>query len=343
MGKKIFAVLLLLSFTCAGLQAQNNKNKSKERTLRDKGILEYVPIRKGSDSVNRAQTIQELARKEEGVASLATILATFKPFILPPIDELFERAKNNPLVVYRQHEAERAWRDVVTAKRTWMKWFSGNAAYSYGKYNSNLYFQQTNIPTANSYSNQNTSYYLAGASVQVNLFELVNINNLVKQEKEHYKSIEYQVQADWADVMEKISKSYYNIQYSLPLISHGVQWAKLAELSYEDAKLDFIAGRKNTVDLYDTEANYYRAIQELGSMIKNVNIDVKALELLTNSKILPDEDVLPDVETYNGSTDVTSKGKDVVVPSNSEVVKQSGKKSRKEIREEKRRIQKSQK
>ncbi|MCI1720504.1 MAG: TolC family protein [Bacteroidales bacterium] len=296
MGKKIFAVLLLLSFACAGLQAQNNQKKEKDRTTdrvkKDIEIMHYNPIRtnsSGSDSASISQVMQELAIKDQGVSSVATIIANYKPFILPPLDELFERAKNNPSVVLRQHEMDFAWRDVMAARREWMKWVRGSAAYSYGKYNTNLFYQQTNIPTADTYSSQNASYYLLGASVQINLFDIYNYNNNIQQKRDQYQKIEYSFQAAWSDAMEKISTSYYTLVYLLPIVSHGIQWAKLAELSYEDTKLDFIAGRAKTYSLYEVESQYYRAVQELTVNLKEISINVKYLELATNSKIVPDE------------------------------------------------------
>src|SRR5574344_1517560 len=128
MGKKIFAVLLLLSFACAGLQAQNNKKKEKDRTTnrvkQDIEMMQYNPISKSAarDSVSTAQVMQELAMKDQGVSSVATIIANYRPFILPPLDELFERAKRNPYVVSRQHEMDFAWRDVVSARLKWREW-----------------------------------------------------------------------------------------------------------------------------------------------------------------------------------------------------------------------------
>lgn len=297
MGKKIFAVLLLLSFTCAGLQAQNNQNrKSTARVEKDVNILQYNPVRLVSDSASRARTMQELALKDQGVVSIATIISSYKPFILPPLDELFERAKNNPEVVYRKHEMDFAWRDVMTARRDWMNWIHGNAAYSYGKYNTNLFYQQTNIPTSDTYSSQNASYYLLGGSFQVNLFDVFNLNNKVQQRKDRYQATEYQYQSAWEGVMEKISKSYYTLQYLLPTVAHGIQWAKLAELAYEDAKLDFIAGRVGTNALFECESQYFRSVEELTVTLREISVESKFLELITNSKIIPDG-----VDLSNGS------------------------------------------
>jgi hypothetical protein len=299
MGKKIFAVLLLLSFACAGLQAQNNQKKEKDRTSdrvkHDIGLLQYNPIRDsgGTDSVSISQVMQELAIKDQGVTSVSTIIANYRPFILPPLDELFERAKKNPYVVSRQHEMDFAWRDVVSAKRKWMEWFRGSAAYSYGKYNTNLFYQQTNIPTSDNYSSQNSSYYLVGGSVQISLFDLFNYNNNIQQKKDEYNKIEYQYQAAWSDIMEKISTAYYTLSYLIPIVSHAVQWAKLSELAYEDEKLNFIAGRSKTYSLYEVESQYYRAVQELTVNLKEIGIYAKYLELATNSKIIPDEVTAP--------------------------------------------------
>jgi outer membrane protein TolC len=323
MGKKIFAVLLLLSFTCAGLQAQNNKNSQNSeqkritpRVKRDIEAMQYVPIRKNRvDSMSVAQVLQELTIKDQGVASLASIIASYRPFILPSLDELFERAKNNPSVVSRQHEMDFAWRDVVNARQEWMKWVRGTAAYSYGRYNTNLFYQQTNIPTSDTYSQQNASYYLVGGSLTINLFDVFNYNNNVQQKKDAYQQVAYAYQASWQDVMVKISTSYYTIVYLLPIISHSIQWVKLAELSYEDGKLNFIAGRVQANSLFESETQYYRAVQELAANLRELDIHVKFLELATNSKIVPDDTTA--VASENSIKDTTP----MEYPSNASVEK----------------------
>lgn len=301
MGKKIFAVLLLLTFACAGLQAQNNKDSKKDtrgRYNKDAELLNLASLRAATDSVSRSQVVLDLTKRDEGVVSVATILSTYTPFILPSLDELFQRVKDNPSVLYRQHEVDYAWRDVESARMDWLKWFHGDAAYSYGRYNSNLYYQQTNIPTANSYSNQNSSYYLFGGGVTINLFDVFNLNNKIKQQKDRYYATQYQYESEYEQLLEKVNKSYYIILGSVPMLTHSIQWAKLAELAYEDAKLDFINGRAGTNTLFECETQYYRSTQELTAMIRDINTEVKFLELVTNSKIIPD----------NGDNTVTAGG-----------------------------------
>src|SRR5574344_167545 len=156
MGKKIFAVLLLLLTVFTSTWGQNEKkDKISGRVKKDMEFLQYNAVRNVTDSMKRAQTLQELISRDTGTVSVATVISMFKPFILPPLDELFERAKNNPSVKQRQHEVDEAWRDVVSQRRTWMDWFHGSAAYTYGKYSSNLFYQQSNIPTSETYSNTN--------------------------------------------------------------------------------------------------------------------------------------------------------------------------------------------
>jgi outer membrane protein TolC len=325
MGKKIFAVLLLLSFACAGLQAQNKNNKDSKKDTRgryneDAALLNLASVRTSTDSISRSQVVLDLTKKDDGVVSVATILSTYTPFILPSLDELFQRVKNNPSVLYRQHEVDYAWRDVESARMDWLKWFHGDAAYSYGRYNSNLYYQQTNIPTANSYSNQNSSYYLFGGGITINLYDVVNLNNKIKQQKDRYYATQYQYESEYEQLLEKVNKSYYIILGSVPMLTHSIQWAKLAELAYADAKLDFINGRAGTNTLFECETQYYRSTQELTAMIRDINTEVKFLELVTNSKIIPDNG---DNTVNTGGQSLSTDTSSVQVPSNSSSDKKS--------------------
>lgn len=323
MGRKIFAVLLLLSFVCAGLQAQNNKDSKKDtrgRYNKEAGLLNLASLRTVTDSISRSQVVLDLTKKDDGVVSVATILSTYTPFILPSLDELFQRVKNNPSVLYRQHEVDYAWRDVESARMEWLKWFHGDAAYSYGKYNSNMYYQQTNIPTANTYSNQNSSYYLLGGGVTINLYDAFNLNNKIKQQKDRYYATQYQYESEYEQLLEKVSKSYYIILGSVPMLTHSIQWAKLAEMAYADAKLDFINGRAGTNTLFESETQYYRSTQELTAMIRDINTEVKFLELVTNSKIIPDNG---DSTVSSGGQSLSTDTNSVQVPSNSSSDKKS--------------------
>jgi hypothetical protein len=206
------------------------------------------------------------------------------------------------------HEMDHAWRDVVSARMDWLKWFHGDAAYSYGKYNSNMYYQQTNIPTANTYSNQNSSYYLVGGGVTINLYDIVNLKNKISQQKDGYYAAMYQYKAAYETALENINKAYQVLMADMPLLSQNIQFVKLAELTYEDAKLDFINGRYKTADLFDCHMQYYRAMQELSALIRDINTEVKYLELITDSRIVPDNK-----ETSSVSNDVS----DINMPSNS--------------------------
>src|SRR5574344_1302604 len=329
MGKKIFTVLAVFIFACTVMYGQ--KDKSARKVAKDVANMQYIPVRPVNDSIIRAKTIEDLSKEDNGVVTMSSILAIYKPFVLPPIDEIFERAKRNPDVLYRKEEMDVAWRAVATARRVWMSWFRANAGYSYGKYNTNLFYQQTNIPTSDTYSSSNSSYYLVGGSVSINLYDLWDLDNKVKSQKAHYNSTAYQYQAQWEGIMEKITKSYYTVQSLLPTIPHAIQWAKLSEMAYEDIKLDFIAGRATTASMFAAESNYYRAIQELSVTFREINVEVKYMELMTNSKIIPDEIDSTSANIAN-NVEYTEKKK-----SKSSV--SSSKKTRSQIKHEKREAQ----
>lgn len=328
MSKKIIMTLAVLIFACSLVQAQN-KDKKKEKNKKENieydsrdvnsDVLNYIPVRSG-DTANRDKMLQDLIKQDVGAASVATVLSSYHPFVLPSIDDLFERAKNNPDVIYKKHEMDAVYRDIVNARRKWMQWISGNAAYSYGKYNTNLFYQQTNIPTADQYSEQATSYYLAGGSVSINLYDVFNMGNSIKQAKSHYQAAQYIYKADYERIIEQVNTSYNTIISDLPLLSHSIQWAKLSELALEDAKLNFINGRMDTDGLFKSMTQHYRAIQELSGLIKEINTEVKFLELVTNSRILPDDasvnlsnvknkTVSPSVEYPANTVQVENKGR----------------------------------
>ena len=332
MSKKIIMTLAVLIFACSMVQAQN-KDKKKEKNKKenveyDNGdinseVLNYIPVRSG-DTANRDKMLQDLIKQDVGAASVATVLSSYHPFILPSIDELFERAKNNPDVIYKKHEMDAVYRDIVTARRKWMQWISGNAGYSYGKYNTNLFYQQTNIPTADQYSEQASSYYLVGASAHISLYDIFNRGNLIKQAKSHYVAVQNMYRAEYEKIMEQVSISYNAVISDLPLLSHSIQWAKLSELALEDAKLNFINGRMDTDGLFKSMTQHYRAIQELSGLIKQINTEVKFLELATNSRILPD-DSSTSINNASAVTDSSS----VNYPANTVPVENKGRKAKK--------------
>lgn len=215
---------------------------------------------------------------------------------LPPLHVLMENARtNSPQVNVYAANKEIEERELKTVRRSWLKYFKLNAAYSYGS---------TDITSQQYYNDQyhiiqnvtgsDQSWWNVGANVSLPLDEIFNRRNRIRQQKKKIESIQYEVDRWYDDICLKIIDSYTSAVQYLSMLESASGAMITAQAQYEFSKADFINGKIDAQTLSRQKNIENTAVREYEQIRAALNKALLELEVLSKTPIItpPDQFML---------------------------------------------------
>lgn len=205
---------------------------------------------------------------------------------LPSLDELLVAVEKNPSVLESDYMIKYSEREKKSRAREWLNYFAFNASYNYGVTNNYFMYRQTNVPVADTYSQNSQDYYFVGGGINLPLYHIVNFSNRVKQQK-LYTEAQKQIRDRKIDEIKvQVIASYFDAQAELSLLPHIIENMQLAQSQYDEAKLNFINGKIDKAVLNDMKTNQYKIVQEFQKSITTLKRSLYYLEVYTHKKII---------------------------------------------------------
>lgn len=210
----------------------------------------------------------------------------FLNFRLPPLETLFENAKNNPRLEAIQASIEASHSDLKDSKRDWLSFFSVHAGYKYGILGTYVDSETEFNPLTTTYSGASQSSWSVGANFNMPLDRLFNYKNNVKKQKKIIDNIQYTKETVFYEIKAEIIELYSNTQYQLRMLSSASESIILYRTNYAVAQTDFINNKITAYELSTMKNSQKKAEMEYESIVNQLQILLLKLELITNTKLI---------------------------------------------------------
>lgn len=206
---------------------------------------------------------------------------------LPPIEKLFEGAKNSSSYKYYDTRKQAEQLILKTERRRWWSYFNLVGTYQYGVMGMNTYNNDgIGTPIIQQYSGSDQMWYNFGASVRIPLDNLFDRRNRIKLQKTRINEAEYSKEQWFDSYKTKIIEYYTKAEEMLGVLGSAIEQVTLADAQYEMASRDYIAGVTNAQSLNVAKSQQVQAQLQLAGIKSTLINALLQLELLTNVNIL---------------------------------------------------------
>lgn len=221
-----------------------------------------------------AQDIVELTPKD------------YLAFRLPPISELFEKAKDGPVPKFYEKRRQADESELTTQKRKWLNNIKIVGGYQYGVIDNNATFSDNNTPIFSQYSGRKQNWYNVGLSLSIPLDEIFDRKNRIKKQELTMQASEFEKEKWYDEQKLRIVEVYTIAVKQLALIKIRSEALLLSETEFEMSKNDFINGKITVQELNRQKSSYTTVVTEYEEMRAQLNNALLQLEILAKTNII---------------------------------------------------------
>ncbi|MDQ1148028.1 MULTISPECIES: TolC family protein [Sphingobacterium] len=215
-----------------------------------------------------------------------TDMVDFTKLKLPPLETLYQNAKQSPGVEMYEAKMEAQANQLITEKRSWLKYFRVGGSWQYGNIAINSAFTNEYTPLFYQSSGVTQSSYYGTAGVNIPLDDLFDRGNKIKRQKMEQRFTQLELDK-WLDEQRiRIVNSYTKVKTALSTLKKKIEDYNIALANYKMTENEFKSGNANISDLntakkLETEA--YEILKTNESIITN---EILTLEILSKTKII---------------------------------------------------------
>ncbi len=242
-----------------------------------------------TDRKKRKKDYDKIELHQDTVKYKPVTLTTdeFRNYHLPPLESLFENARNNPRLKAIEAAMNATRAELRTTRRDWLQYFSLHAGYNYGILGTYTDSESKYTPLTTVYSGATQNSWSIGANVNIPLNTLFNQSSKIRKQREEYFQAQYDTEATFNEIKNEIIDIYCNIQYQLKLLKIATESKTLYEADYKISETDFVNNHnKLNRSLADIKHSHQVALVEYETIVNQLNILFFKLEVLTNTKII---------------------------------------------------------
>ncbi|CDT27836.1 conserved hypothetical protein [Sphingobacterium sp. PM2-P1-29] len=210
----------------------------------------------------------------------------FTRLTLPPLETLYENAKKSPGVEMYEAKMESQENQLITEKRSWLKYFRVGGSYQYGNIAINSAFTNENTPLFFQSSGQSQSSYYGTVGLSIPIDDLVDRGNKIKRQKMEKRFTKLELDK-WLDEQKiRIVNSYTKVRTALSTLKKKIEDYNIALANYKMTENEFKSGNANISDLNtakNLETEAYEILKTNESIITN---EILTLEILSKTKII---------------------------------------------------------
>src|SRR5690554_5038901 len=205
---------------------------------------------------------------------------------LPPLETLFENAKNSAAVDYYQVKMEEEASALKTEKRSWLKYFRFNTTYQWGLMGINTSFSDIDTPLFYQYSGARQSWYNIGGSITIPFDDFFDGGNRIERQKLRTKATKVEMEK-WHDEQKiRIIEMYTKAVKELAVLKLKVEALSFAKVQFELAQRDFLNGNIQAGDLSQVKTIQMDALETYEQTRAELNRALLQLEVLAKTKII---------------------------------------------------------
>lgn len=205
---------------------------------------------------------------------------------LPPLEVLFENAKNNPVVQIQDVKKEEEISLLKKEKKGWLKYFSVGASYHYGIQAYTSGFSDSATPLYYQYNNNATNYYNIGGSISVPLDDLFDLKRKTNQQRLKVKEADLLKEQSMDGVKQQIIELYTSILSNISVLKLKAEYMVFANAQYQVGESDFLNGKGDASSLNNQKQIQISAASDYESIRATLNSSLLKLEMLARTPIL---------------------------------------------------------
>lgn len=210
----------------------------------------------------------------------------YTSLVLPPLDLLFENAKNGPIYELAQVKEQIERKMLAKEKRAFLGFFSLRGSYQYGMFGNESTFTDISIAPYLSYSTQAQNGYTVGAGVNIPLDGLFDLTARVKRQRLYVRNAELEKEVKYDELKKEIIEMYTMANSQLGVLKLRAETLELATLQYEIAEKDFVNGTIDSGALSVEKQRQSVALESYEKSKFEVTKSLLILEVITRTPIL---------------------------------------------------------
>ncbi|WP_071146852.1 TolC family protein [Bacteroides ihuae] len=205
---------------------------------------------------------------------------------LPPLDVLFENAKQGAVYKLADVEEQLQQRMLKKEKRAWLGFFSLRGSYQYGMFGNDATYSDVTTPIINTYTTAAQNSYNVGGGINIPLDALFDLSARVKRQKLNIRSAELQKEMKFDEMKKEIIILYATATAQLNVLKLRSEAIILANAQYAITEKDFTNGTIDSAVLSIEKGRQSSALEAFESSRSELNKSLMILEVITHTPIL---------------------------------------------------------
>ncbi|MCI0920540.1 TolC family protein [Sphingobacterium rhinopitheci] len=205
---------------------------------------------------------------------------------LPPLETLFENAKNNPGVEMLKSRLESQELLLTTEQRSWLKYFKVGGSYQYGNISLNSAFTNEYTPLFFQSTGQVQNTWYGTAGVNIPLDDIFDRKNKIKRVKLEGKISELEMKNFHDQLCISISESYMKVKLFTSTLHKRVEEYSIANGNFQMVEGHFKIGSSTVSELNIAKKQETEAFERLRANEFDMLNELFKLEILSSTKII---------------------------------------------------------
>ena len=221
---------------------------------------------------------------QDGIESLSP--DDYLKLQLPPLEVLFENAKNSAAVDYYHVKMEEEASALKTEKRSWLKYFRFISTYQWGLMGVNSSFSDINTPLFYQYSGARQNWYNVGVSLSIPFDDFFDRGNRITRQELKTKATQVEMEK-WHDEQKlKIIEMYTKAVKELSVLKLKAESLSFTNAQFTLAQQDFMNGKIDAGGLSQIKSMQMNSLESYEQTRAELNRALLQLEILSKTKIL---------------------------------------------------------
>lgn len=205
---------------------------------------------------------------------------------LPPLDLLFENAKNAPIFELAEVKTQIERKLLSKEKRAFLGFFSLRGSYQYGMFGNESTFTDVNTPIINNYSTAAQNSYSIGAAISIPLDGLFDLAARIKRQKLNVRSAQLEKEIKFDEAKREIIQMYSMALSQIAVLKLRAEALTLSNMQYDVAEKNFVNGTIQSGDLSTEKTRQSQAQEAFEGSKFELTKSLMILEIITRTPIL---------------------------------------------------------
>lgn len=213
-------------------------------------------------------------------------IGDYNKITLPPLNVLFENAKNNPVYELAEVKEQIEISNLRKEKKAWLNYFSLRGSYQYGMFGNESTYTDVYTPVYFNYSTAAQNSYSVGAGISIPLDHLFDLKGRSNRQKMLVKSAALEKEQKFEEIKKEIIVLYSNALSQLNVLKLRSESLVITSAHYEIAEKNFANGSIDSGELSIEKQRQTDSLEQYENTKAELTKNLLILETITQTPIL---------------------------------------------------------